>query len=219
VSIRTRSCLTLSLFAAILVLTACFHQKTPIEKTYDVLEKVVVAEKGFEEQQDPLVSLEKNEKGVYDKIIGLGMKQYDQIVKLSDEAIGMVDKRKEYMKNETESIKESKKEFIKLADIKDKIEDPSLKKQVNELYKVMMRRYKAHDTLVKEYMKGANGDKKLYQMFKDKNLSLEELEAQVNKLNGNYQKIFDANEEFNKYTEKYNETKLTFYKNAKLNKN
>jgi hypothetical protein len=218
-SIRSISYLTLFLFAAILVLTGCFHEKTPIEKTYDVLEKVVIAEKGFVEQQDPLVSLEKNEKGIYDKIIGLGMKQYDQIVKLSNDALGMVKKRKEYMEKETASIRESKIEFKKVAVIKDKIEDPTIKKQANELYSIMMQRYKAHDTLYKEYVKGANGDEKLYQMFKDKNLSLEELEAQVNKLNDTYQKIYDANEDFNKLTRRYNDAKLKFYKNAGLNKN
>lgn len=217
-SIRTKSCLALILFAVIMVLTACFHQKTPIEKIYDVLGKVVLAEKGFDQQQDPLVSLEKSEKGIYDKIIGLGMKKYDQIVKLSNEALDIVSKRKEYMEKETASIGESKREFKKLALIKGEIKDPILLKQVNDLYSIMVQRYKAHDTLHNDYLKGANGDEKLYQMFKDKNLSLEKLETQINYLNDTYQKIFDANENFNKLTKRYNDTKLKLYKNSGLNK-
>ncbi|WML43551.1 YkyA family protein [Neobacillus sp. PS3-40] len=217
-SFRLRIRFTFSLLVVMVVLTACFHQKTPTEKIYDILEKVVVAEKGFEEQQEPLVTLERKEKVEYDKIIGLGMKQYDQIVKLSNEAISMVDKRKQYMEKETESIKKSKNEFMKIAKLKDEIKDPTIKKQVDNLYDVMMQRYKVHETLYKEYVKGANGDKKLYQMFKDKNLSIEDLETQVNDLNGTYQKIYNTNLDFNKLTKSYNVIKVKFYKQAELNK-
>lgn len=217
-SFRLRIRFIFSLLVVMVVLTACFHQKTPTEKIYDILEKVVVAEKGFEEQQEPLVTLEKKEKDEYDKIIGLGMKQYDQIVKLSNEAISMVDKRKQYMEKETESIKKSKNEFMKIAKLKDEIKDPTIKKQVDNLYDVMMKRYKVHETLYKEYVIGANGDKKLYQMFKDKNLSIEDLETQVNDLNGTYQKIYNTNLDFNKLTKSYNVIKVKFYKQAELNK-
>jgi protein-tyrosine-phosphatase len=217
-SIRSKCYLAFSLFAIWIILTGCFNQKTPIEKINDTFEQVVTAEKGFEKQQDPLVALEKNEKETYDKIIGLGMKQFDEIVKLSNEALTMVDKRKEYMNKENESIKKSKKEFEKIAEFKKKIDDPALKKQVDEIYSIMMERYKAHDTLYKEYIKGANGDKKLYEMLKDKNLPLEDLEAEVNQLNGTYQKIFNANENFNNLTERYNDAKMEFYKKAEQNK-
>jgi hypothetical protein len=200
------------------ILSGCLQQKTPIEKINTVLEKVVTLEKGFEEQQSPLVTLEKKEKGIYDQIIGLGMKQYDQIVKLSNEALVMVEKRKGYMEKENESIKKSKTEFKKIFEFKKEIEDPALKKLVNEIYSIMMERYDAHDILYKEYLKGAEGDKKLYEMLKDKNLPLEKLEDQVNQLNGTYQKIFDANEKFNEQTEKYNKAKQEYYKKAQKRK-
>jgi nitrous oxide reductase len=216
VSIKRKSHLILSILAAVVILSACFNQKTTVEKMYDVLEKAVRSEKVFEEQQDPLVSLEKKEKDIYDQIIGLGMKQYDQIVKLSDEAIKMVDERKVHMEKETKSLKESEKEFRKVADIKGEIDDPTLKKAANELYNLMMKRYETHDVLTIEYKEGIKNDKELYAMFKDKNLPLENLEAQVNKLNKTYEKIFAANEKFNTLTEQYNAKKLTFYKQAGL---
>jgi hypothetical protein len=53
-------------------------------------------------------------------------------------------------------------------------------------------------------------------MFKNKNLSLEDLEAQINKLNETYKKVYTANDQFNKYTQQYNEKKLLFYKKAGL---
>ena len=209
----------LMLIAIFLFASGCSNKKSSVEKMYDVLENVVSKEKGFEEQQEPLVSLEKKEKELYDKIIGLGMKEYDEIVKLSDEAIALANQRQEHMEKETNSMKESEKEFKKVTDIKDGLDDPALKKLANELYVIMIDRYKAHDELYMDYSEALKDDKQLYEMFKDKNLPLENLEGQVNKLNELYKKVFDANEKFNKLTEQYNDKKLAFYKKAELNTN
>jgi hypothetical protein len=198
------------------MISGCLNKKTAIEKMYDVLESVVSAEKVFEEQQDPLVSLEKKEKDLYDQIIGLGMKQYDQIVKLSDEALKITDERKDRMEKETKSINESKKKFSEVVEIKKDLDNPELSKQADELYVIMMKRYQAHDVLYKEYMEGIKKDKELYEMFKNKNLPLSALEEQVTNLNQIYEKIYASNESFNKLTEQYNSKKLAFYKKAGL---
>ncbi|WP_066066320.1 YkyA family protein [Neobacillus soli] len=216
---KGKSHFILLVLAIVIIFAGCSKQKTPVEKMYDVLEKVVASEKGFEEQQDPLVSLEKKEKEIYDQIIELGMKEYDQIVKLADEAISLADDRKEHIEKETKSIKESEKEFKKAAELIGELDDPALAKLVQELYDTMMERYRAHEVLVKEYSEAITADKELYGMFKNKNLPLDNLEAQVEKLNESYKKVFEENEKFNKLTEKYNDQKLSFYKKAGLKMN
>lgn len=200
----------------IVILSGCSNKKSAVEEMYDVLETVVSKEKVFEQQQEPLVALEKEEKDLYDKILSLGMKEQDQIVKLADKAIASTAKREEHMEKETESLKESEKEFLKVKDIKNRLEDPEVKKAANELYETMMQRYKAHDVLYKDYSEAVKNDKKLYEMFKNKDIALEDLETQVKDLNESYQKVFSANENFNKFTEQYNEKKLTFYKKSGL---
>lgn len=214
--VKGRSRILLIVVAIIFILSGCAEKKTTIEKMYDVLENVVDKEKVFEQQQEPLVTLEKQEKDVYDQIIKQGMKEYDQIVKLSDEALALADKRKDRLEKETTSLKESEQEFSKVADLKGQLEDPALKELANDLYIIMMKRYEAHRELYKQYSLALQYDKELYQMFKNKNLPLEDLEAQINKLNESYKKVYAANEQFNKYTEQYNEKKLTFYKKAGL---
>ncbi|WP_423801594.1 YkyA family protein [Neobacillus sp. SAB-20_R2A] len=204
----------LFIFALILILSGCTSEKDPTKEMYDVLEKVVAKEKGFEEQQEPLVSLEKKEKDLYDQIIKLGMKEYEQIVKLSDEALDSADKRKELLEKETNSLKESEKEFQKVKKIKDQLKDPEQKKLANELYDIMMQRYRAHDVLYSNYSEALKNDKELYEMFKNKELPLDALEAQVMKVNETYKNVLAANESFNKLTEEYNATKLSFYKQA-----
>lgn len=203
------------LAAMILILSAC-QQKNSAEDIYNVLEKTAKEEKGFADQQDPLVNLERQEKTTYDKVIGLGMKQYNQIVRLSDSAISMADQRKIYIEKETESIHNSEKEFKKLIPLKDAIKDEKLKKEANELYTIMMNRYKAHDDLYKAYIKSIADDKQLYEMFKDKVVSIDKLEAQINKVNSDYKEIYADNESFNKRTKEFNDKKIEFYNMAGL---
>lgn len=192
------------------------NKQSPVDQMYDVLETVVTKEKVFEKQQEPLAALEKGEKDIYDKILSLGMKEQDQIVKLADEAISSTAKRQEHMDKETESLKESKTEFLKVKDIKSQLEDADVKKLADELYETMMQRYNAHDVLYKNYTEAIKNDKKLYEMFKNKDLGFGDLESQVKTLNESYQKVFAANDNFNKLTEQYNEKKLTFYKKSGL---
>lgn len=195
-------------------LSGCLNQKTTPQKMYDVMEKVVTAEASFESQQDPLVLAEKKEKQLYDKIISLGMKEYDQIVKLSDEALKLVDERNTLMSKETESIDKSKVQFKKLLPYIDKLEDAAMKKDATELYDVMMERYKLHNQLQKNYTLAVTYDKELYRMFKAKDLTIEQIENQINKINETYTEVYKINEQFNIKTQKYNELKLGFYKKA-----
>lgn len=199
-----------------ILLSACLQQETTTEKIYTILEKVAIDEKGFEQVQDPLVQIEKKEKTSYDKIIELNTNQYDDKVKLSNEALTMVNDREKYMETEIKSLQESEKEFKKVIPLKNKINDRKLKEQANQLYDLMMNRYKAHKILSKEYLNGISEDHQLYEMFKDHNVSVDHLQAQVEKTNTRYKSIYTANDQFNRLTKQYNESKLQFYKNAGL---
>lgn len=210
-----RALISLLLIAAFL-LAGCAQQQTPAEKMYTVLEKVVEAEKGFEDQQKPLVAAETKEEKLYNQIIALGMKQYNEIVRLSDEALALVEKRRTYMDNETKSLKESEKQFQKIKEIKDDLQQKELKRQANQLYDIMEKRYRIHEQLYNQYMKSLAYDKQLYQMLKDKNVSLDRLEEQISKLNGIYQQLVETNNKFNELTKQYNLHKRQFYQTAGL---
>lgn len=205
-----------SIFAISFLLTGCVSKEETTERMYQALEKVVEAEKTFEEQQEPLVKLEKQEKEIYNQIMALGMKQHDEIVTLSDEALSIIDKRRELLQKEIDSINASKTEFKQAEEIKDEIDDTEQKKKASELLEIMRNRYKVHNRLAKEYTSALESDKELYLMLKDESVSYEKLEEHVTKLNTIYQKVYDANEEFNELTAQYNEKKLEFYEEAGL---
>lgn len=197
------------------LLTGCIGQSTE-EKMFDILEDVVKQEKSFEEQQEPLMELEKKERELYKEINSLGSQDYDQIVKLADEAISMVSNRKKHMDTEQKSIKSSEDKFKSFSAMIPELKDAELKNEAKELDEMMSSRYKIHDQLYEYYLLGIKYDTELYQMLKNKDVSLEQLTDQVTKINNTYDKVLQANEKFNDKTKKYNETKLAFYKKAGL---
>src|SRR5690606_34136918 len=171
------------------MLSGCVSGPTPEEEIYETLEHVVSVEKDFEKQQDPLVDLEKKEKEIYDQLISLSMNDYDKIVNLADEALSIVDEREEHLQNEKESINKSKEEVEKVDSIIKEIKDADLKQEVSDLINVMEERYTSYDKLFESYSNALQLDRSLYEMFKNKDLTLEELEDQINKINDMYEQV------------------------------
>ncbi len=215
-NIKKTGFLALLLMVSVL-LSGCFWQETTVDKMYSTMENVVDAEKSFEDQQEPLVELEKSEKEIYEKIIALGSKEHEQIVELSDEAQDILAKRKKRMESEQKSLKASKKEFEKILPLIDELDDTEQKKQANELTKTMNERYEIHNQLYKLYIQGIKYDSELYEMLKNKEISMEQLDDQITKSNETSKQVLETNEKFNNKTKKYNKEKLAFYKKAGLN--
>jgi hypothetical protein len=198
------------------VLSGCNTGPTPQEEIYETLEEVVNLETTFKEQQNPLVELEKKEKELYDEIISLGMKEFDKIVALSKDALAIVEERETRLNEEKMSIEASKEKFNSVLDYINNLEDETLTQDANQLVELMENRYTSYSTLYSNYLEAIGQDKELYTMFQNENLTLEQLEEQIKKINESYEKVIAANEEFNNFTEQYNESKLAFYENAGL---
>jgi chromosome segregation ATPase len=201
----------------LVILTGCFNQKATPEKIYEVLENAVIAEKTFEELQSPIIEAEKKEKEIYDQIISKGMKEKDQITQLADRALKLVEERKSLMASEIKSIEQSKNQFEQLRPLIDHLNDPTLQQSAQNLNDVMMERYTLHDELQSFYTKATELDKALYHSLKRGNMTMEELEGQINEINALYERIYQINNQFNASTEKYNQLKLAFYQEAGLN--
>ncbi|TMU88412.1 hypothetical protein FGG79_07490 [Bacillus sp. BHET2] len=194
----------------------CVGGSSPEENMYNVLEETVSKEGKFVEVQKPLQELEEKEKEIYTKIMDLGMKEFDQIEKLSDEALENIEKRKEYIDKERASMSEAKEEFAKADEYIDKLENKDLKKQAKKLNETMDERYQLHEKLTSSYLEALTLDKKLYNMFKKKDLTMEELEKQIASINEQYEKIVKFNEGYNNKTEEFNKQKQEIYSKAEL---
>ncbi len=203
-------------FLSILMLSGCFGGQTAEEKMYEIMEETVQKEQPFQEVQQPLAELEKKEQEIFGNVISLGMKEYDQIVELSDEALINIAERTEKFEIEKTALKDAEDHFNSMKDIVGDIEDDELKKQAEGLMTIMNDRYEHHDKLVAAYEKGLELDRTLYENLKKEDLTMEELEKQITDVNKSYEEIFKANEAFNQETEKFNDKKLSFYESANI---
>lgn len=190
---------------------------SPEENVYQIIEDAASEENAFVKQQKPMNKLESDEKALFDEIMELGMKEFDQIQKLSDEALSNLDEREKLIKKESETLENSKEEFQKAKTELDKIKDEKLKEDAEQLAELMDARYSAYDTLFSAYLTGIAEDKKIYELMKDEELSMEKLEEQIEISNSAYEKVREANDTFNDKTEEFNEKKLDFYNKAGFN--
>ncbi|MCI1589474.1 YkyA family protein [Heyndrickxia oleronia] len=197
------------------LLTGC--KVVPEEKIYDIMEQTVVKEKDFEKQQKPLTELESKEKKIFEEIMDLGMKDMEQMTKLANLALDNLKERKEKMELEQKSMIASKKEFSKIEDPIEKIESKQLKKEAQDLFQLMEKRYAFHDRLYEAYNKGIETNIQLYKLLMKKDVSMDDLENQIEITNKAYSEVLKMNEQFNEQTKKFNNEKKKFYKLAKIN--
>lgn len=173
-------------------------------------------EEDFKNEQKPLIKLEEKEKKLYDQIIELGYKEHDKLIALSDEAIELSKQRQEHLNKERKSIIAASEKFESVKNQIDKLESSQLKKDGQELYAIMEKRYKVYHQLYAEYSKAIKKDKKLYEAFKDKNMTLEKLQEKIDEINQAYEQVYLLNDQFNELTKKYNKKKLAIYRKAGL---
>ncbi|WP_347860710.1 YkyA family protein [Salimicrobium sp. PL1-032A] len=198
------------------VLAACSGQSAK-QEMYDHLEETVKQENSFKEQQAVLTELEEKEQKLYNQIIDSDLDDLEEIQKLSDEALALVEERQEKLDLENESIQSAKEEFSKVEPLIGEMEDNEEAKQIaKEMVTAMEERYAAYERMHNTYQEALKLDEELYAMLKKKDLQEETLRTQVGKVNEKYQKVIDANDEFNERTDDFNKLKREFYAAAGL---
>ncbi|AOC90876.1 YkyA family protein [Bacillus sp. L381] len=202
-----------ALGAASMLLAGC-GGKDPVEMLHDSMEKAVQAEKPFQKEQKTLEKLEKKEDELYNEVIQLNMNDYAKIVSLSDEALKNTEQRKQHLKTEKDSIDNSEKEFEAVTQTAGSIKDQSIKKKAKAAAAHMEKRYDLYGALYKDYMKAIQYDKELYSIIKKKDLTAEDLDKQISKVNDSYKKVLKQAGAFNKQTKEYNQAREELYKEA-----
>lgn len=199
------------------LLVSCSNDKSVSQKIFKHAEKAAQLENGFNNQQKPLLDAEKKEQSLYNQIIALDMSKYNKIVTLSNEALDSIKHREDLLSKEKKSIDDAYKEFQKVKPLISELSNKDLKAKANTLYTSMVNRYKTYQNLHDAYQTSLSEDKKLYNMLKDKNLSIDTLQKQIDTVNKSYKTINDDKDKFNKYTGTFNKEKKDFYKAAGIN--
>ncbi|MFP7232224.1 YkyA family protein [Bacillus subtilis] len=196
--------------AVTLLLTGCIG-KDPVDSMHHSLEKAAESEKPFQEEQKTLEELEAKENQLYDDVMKLNMDDYNKIVALSNEALENVSKREEHLKIENDSIKKSETEFEEAKTSVEKIKDKRIKEKADTAASHMEKRYSSYSSMYEEYQNALQLNKKLYKQLKEKDLTRDDLDQQIEKVNASYEKVLKYSGEFNEQTEKYNKAREDLY--------
>lgn len=208
--------LPLLFFGIIFILSACSGESVE-EKIHTHLEEAVTLEEDFKAQQSEITDLEKQEQEIYKQIIDLGMDELDKIIELSEEAITIINERKEKLDIEKESITKAEEEFQSIESLLDDLEEETVKTKAEEMFQTMINRYNSYEELYNAYTESLEYEKELYTMLQEKELEQETLNEQIAKINESYEEILSANDQFNEHTIAYNELKQEFYEAANIN--
>lgn len=199
----------------LLFLAACSGQSIE-EKIHAHLEEAVNLEKEFKEQQSEITDLERREQEIYDEIINLGMEDFAEIEELSQEALAIIDERREKIEIERESIMNAKEEFQSIESLLENIKEDQVRSIGEEMYQIMMERYDTYDEIYKTYDLSLDLETELYNLFQDEGIEQEELNEHIESINETYEQVLDANNLFNELTKQYNNLKEEFYKKANI---
>ena len=208
--------ISLLLIGFIVLLSACSSESVE-EQIHTHLEEAVTLEEGFKSQQSEITALEKQEQEIYSQIIDLGMDDLDEITKLSEDALTIIDEREEKLNIEKESIASAQEEFQSIEELIEGIEEEAVKTTGEEMFQTMMSRYAAYEELYAAYTESLGFEKELYTMLQDEELEQEALNEHIAKINESYETILAANDQFNEHTIAYNELKKEFYEAANMN--
>lgn len=205
----------LVLVTATMLLTACGES---VDVTiYGHLEEAVTLEQDYEEQQEKIADLESQEQEIYNQIIDLGMDDFEQIKDLSNDALTIINERKERIYLEKESIETSKEEFYKVESLIPEIEEDDVKQKAEDMYDIMEKRYQTYDELYQAYSDSLILEEELYTMLQSEEIKQEEITEQIEQINLSYETILEVNEIFNEYTVQYNDLKKEYYDVADIN--
>jgi hypothetical protein len=208
--LRWKSHSLLIIFVVLIALSGC-SILAPQKQLLSSFEKIVEHEEEFNEQQKPLVELEKKEKEIYDEIMSLGMKEFSKIVKLSKKGLDIIEKRKKRIHKEYESI-QSAKQLLRAAEMEIELyPDDEIKKEALSLVELLEKRYETYDQLYNHYQRALELETELYRMFQNKHLTIEQLERQVSQINLAYDDIMKTNEQFNHFTLQFNKAKQALF--------
>lgn len=200
------------------VLTAC--SGTPVdEKIYNHLEEAVVIEAEFEQQQAEIAELEKKEQSIFEEIITIEKQNLDEIEKLSEQAIGIIEERLDKVYAEKESIESAKEEFVKIEDLIDQLPDEDLIGKASDMYDSMIERYDLYEDLNKNYVQSLVLEEELYTLLPKEETEQEEVRSLIEEINESYTIVLELNDLFNENTTEYNALKKEFYKMADMNVN
>ncbi|AIY05991.1 hypothetical protein Plano_2026 [Planococcus sp. PAMC 21323] len=200
---KTRIALSLS---TLLFLTACSDSgiRGDLDK---VLNDTFEAEEEYREVQDDLEKREKAEQKLFADIMALTQEEQDKVAEQAQEALDSAEERLAFLKTEKESMQSAEENLAGIDQVIEKAEDKSVQSDLEVLKAKMEERFTAHDDFVLAYEKLIGLQKELYEMLKEEDSKLQDLQEKATEVNEQNSVVQKAVTEFNELTKQVNELK------------
>ncbi|MBJ8118607.1 YkyA family protein [Bacillus cereus] len=200
---------------SVTLLSGCLGQK-PEEKLYVAFESATKQEKIMFEDTKKLATLETQGQELYTQITIEG-KENNQVVKEKlDQAVTNIHDRKKILEKEKNALDNAQKEVKSVDNYIKKLEDKKLQEQAKEVQDMYRNRTDSFKKMYESYKKSLQLEEELYKMLQAKDEKLKSIHEKVKMLNRFYEQILSNKDRFNTYTNKYNQKKLAFYKQANI---
>jgi chromosome segregation ATPase len=197
-------------FILLVILTSCSINSSEKELK-QLLNEMSKLEQSFTKHQQPLIELEKKEKEIYEEIMSLGMKRFDQIQPFVKKALQIIEQRKKRIEQEREIMISLKDKMPNLQRLIHSIDDPEVKIAAMNVYERLEKRYLSYEQLYQYYQQALRLESQFYHLLQEKDVTFAELEAKINALNKAYEQFQKETEQFNRYTNQYNQAKKKLY--------
>ncbi|KXG10392.1 hypothetical protein AT864_00983 [Anoxybacillus sp. P3H1B] len=187
----------------------------PEKEVMDALEKMAKYEDKMNEEHEQLVRLEQEQTKLYNEIMDLGMKRFSEVSKLSRKAQVLIEKRNKQIEEEYKNIEKAEEQLTIVKERLSHVQDETMKKQASPLIEIIGKRYDAYKSVYDHYHKALALEKEFYRLLEDEHVTLEKLQHQTDQINRAYKELLSANDQFNHYTEQYNQEKKRLYREWK----
>jgi chromosome segregation ATPase len=197
------------LIAVLFLVTSC--NELANEEVLSAFQKIGKYENSVVEQQEKLSGLEQKQNQLYDRIMSYGIKRFTKVVQLSKESLELIEERDKHIEKEYKAIQSAKQQINTIKKNIDQLRDENIRRQVNRLVNIAEKRYETYGNLYLHYKELLSLEKELYTLLQNKYVTPEQLQQQINRINEQYKELVSINDQFNKYTEKYNKEKKRLY--------
>ncbi|MBU5220714.1 YkyA family protein [Bacillus albus] len=198
------------------LLSGCSSEKAE-DTLYRLFEAAAQQEKDLSNHVIKLKNFETQDQNMYEQILKEGKKDNILVTEKINKVFKNLNERKEILKKEEEIIDASLAKFKNTSMYIKKLENKVLQQQAQQVKELYQSRYKAFKNMKDKYLKLLGAEKELYEKLKTKDTNLKKIKEKVGEINNLHTDIKIQIEKFNNYTQKYNEEKLNFYKQANLN--
>lgn len=187
-----------------------YNDHKRIEKVDHALENSAQSEELFAKKQRNLAETSKMENKLYHTILSLKVDQNEEITKITKEAQKLIEQQDQYLQEMEQHFDQAYSSIAVIKPLVKKMKGQKTENSTTTMLQLFEKRQQIYNSYCKDYKRLLALNKHLYEKLENKQYNEEELDKEVEQINQIYQNIKNQEQQFNQYTEKYNDEKMRY---------